>query len=86
MRRETGGPRNGVQQLRNPEHICKGGKPKKEADIQIGELLEDEEIIVRTIALITLFKVVLAKNAAIIDEATMARIVSKNLAIIMDKV
>ena len=49
-------------------------------------MLEDEEIIVRTIALITLFKVVLAKNAAIIDEATMTRIVSKNLAIIMDKV
>lgn len=40
----------------------------------------------RTIALISLFKVILAKNAAILDETSMIRVIGKNLLPIMEKV
>ena len=52
----------------------------------MGELLEDEEIIVRTLALITLFRVILKKNSVVIDESTMSKIISKNLGSIMETV
>jgi hypothetical protein len=48
--------------------------------------LEDEEIIVRTIALITLVRVIHLKGRAALEESTFSKIISKNLSIIMDKV
>jgi hypothetical protein len=49
-------------------------------------LLEDEEIIVKTTSLLTLFKVIHARNRPVIDDQVMAKIVSKNLIGILDKV
>lgn len=40
----------------------------------------------RTIALISLFRVVVEKKAKVIDEVAMSRVIGKNLAIIMEKV
>ena len=40
----------------------------------------------RTIALITLFRVIMKKNSVVIDESTLNKIVSKNLGSIMENV
>lgn len=54
--------------------------------LQIGELLEDEEIIVKTSALISLFRVITTKQRQIIEESIMTKVMQKNLGTILSKV
>ena len=45
--------------------------------VQIEELIEDEDIIVKTTALITLFSVIYEKNKAILSQSAMNELMKK---------
>jgi hypothetical protein len=53
---------------------------------EITELLEDEEIIVRTAAIVSLFRILYEKGAGVIEAQVMNKAMSKNLPVILDKV
>lgn len=51
---------------------------------EIRELIEDEEIIIKTTSLTTLFKVIFAKDEAVIESNSMSKLISENMPQILE--